>query len=271
MVQVGVGTLLGIGVTVLLGMIVAIYKASANIATVSKNVSQMNDNLATKLDSLNRNISEMNGELRRISETTTRVETKFNGHSVNGRRSEASDHDPNYETDGAPSIAKSTIRDVPTGEFKLPEVGKITKISTNFSINGDGNEECHVEIAFPPELIVRTEKLKADLAALTRGLVGDPKGMTSRVKTTVVLPTSDPKAVEDWIHATVNLLDNEDYYEPFERVSIDVEDPSEDEVADNVADIASESADIKEALDEVLDSDSNPSEEDIPDDEDFTV
>lgn len=272
MVQIGVGTLLGIGVTILLGMIVALYKVSSNIATVSQNVSRMNDNLGTKLESLNQNISEMSGELRRISETTTRVETKFNGDTTGVRNSEVSGSSPDYETDGATEVTTPEAESMPGGEFRLADVGKTVRIDTKFRINTNGEEECGVEISFPSELVIDTRKMKSDLDALSRGLIGTPKKISTPGKTVgVVFSESDMGVIEDWIDAAVRLLDNEGYYERIGAVFEDIDEMTEEELEEEVDDVLSDVDEIENAVDDVLDSDTEPSEGEGPDGGDFTI
>lgn len=264
MVQVGVGTLLGIGVTVLLGVIVALYKVSTNIATVSQNVSRMNDNLGTKLDSLNRNVSDMGGHLRRISETTTRVETKFNGSSPNAKHSTESNSDRDVETDGATEVVTPDTDSTPEGQFTLPNLGRVVHMDADFDISSDGEETCTVTITFPRELIVKSQTLNSDLRVLSRGFVGAPNAISNLHRTTIViLPTSDPDVVADWMDATATLLDNEEYYESIEGVN-------EEELEEDVQDVLTDVDEFEDTLDDFLGSADGPNDEDESAD-DFTL
>ena len=264
MVQIGSGALLGIGVTILLGMIVAIYKGSANILAVSQNISQMNNNLATKLDSLNGNISEMNGELRRISETTTRVETKFNESSPNAKHSTESNSDRDVETDGATEVVRPDTDTTPEGRFTLPSLGRVVHMDVDFDINSDGEEVSIVTITFPRELLVKTQRLNPDLRVLSKGFVGTPNAISKlRRTTTVILPTSDSDVVADWMNATATLLDNEEYYESIEGVN-------KEELEENVQDVLADVDELEDPLDDLLDSADEPNGEDKSAD-DFTL
>ncbi|WP_135853621.1 hypothetical protein [Halorussus salinus] len=237
MVQVGLGTLFGIGITVLVAALGVLYKLSVNLLSVSKNISNLNNSLGIKLDELNESVNGMSTELRRISETTAQIETRLDSRS-------ASNYEPSRSGTGEARRESDFSRDENRnhsnsdgnrtnieGEYTLSETGVTIDLERRFLPTTTGSGRYTIDIEFQSDILVNTERLVDDIAVLIRGFGYSPeiREDTSNGNTvvSVALYTFDGEAVDEWMKATLRLLDNEMYYK-----SIDIESGNNDEYVD---------------------------------------
>lgn len=239
MVQVGAGTLLGVGMTVLIALLGVVYKVSVNILSVSKSISNLNDSIGAKLDELNRNVDAIGDEIRRISETTTRIETKLESATVSHQNTrnettgevETTSEYENQREENDDSMDGVDLKDAIDGEYTLSETGVRIRLERRFLPTTTGAGRHTVNIEFLSDTLLDSGQLVNDIAALVRGFGFSPEiqeeTSNGNPVVRVALYTFDGNVIDEWTKAALRLLDNDIYYK-----SIDVEGVDDGEYID---------------------------------------